>query len=213
MFTRLTSRLPVPDSGNVCCHFITCAMDKTQAAGTAPAALRVPQINALSDEQFITIFGNVIEHCPLVAAAVVTSRPIHSLKHLHAEICSFIDELPIRGREGILRSHPDLAGRAAMEGQLTEESRQEQKSAGLGDLTAEERSKLKLLNTSYCLKFGFPFVICARMNKKVAILQGLGVRLNHSAEEELLKGIEEVKKIALLRLKNLVTEDNMDSKV
>ncbi|KAK8383052.1 hypothetical protein O3P69_011517 [Scylla paramamosain] len=184
----------------------------SHASLTSPTTFRISHVNSLSDEDFITTFGNVIEHCSLVAAAVVSSRPFHSLQHLHAEICSFIDELPVKGREGILRSHPDLAGRAAVAGQLTQESSQEQKSAGLGNLTQQERSNLDLMNTSYRHKFGFPFVICARLNKKEAILQGLSRRLHNSPEEELHTGIEEVKKIALLRLKNLISED-MDSKM
>ncbi|XP_063883572.1 2-oxo-4-hydroxy-4-carboxy-5-ureidoimidazoline decarboxylase-like isoform X2 [Scylla paramamosain] len=119
----------------------------SHASLTSPTTFRISHVNSLSDEDFITTFGNVIEHCSLVAAAVVSSRPFHSLQHLHAEICSFIDELPVKGREGILRSHPDLAGRAAMAGQLTQESSQEQKSAGLGNLTQQERSNLDLMNT------------------------------------------------------------------
>lgn len=72
----------------------------SQASSVSPTtSLRISQVNSLSDEDFITTFGNVIEHCSLVAAAVVKSRPFHSLEHLHAEICSFIDELPVKGEE------------------------------------------------------------------------------------------------------------------
>lgn len=166
--------------------------------------LSMSQVNSMSSDNFIEVFGNVIEHCSLVAASVVRYRPFRSLQHLHDEICTFIDQLPDVGKEGILRSHPDLAGSMAMTGQLTKESQQEQKSAGLGDLTEDERKLMARLNESYRLKFGFPFVICARMNKKDAILKGLEARLHNSAEAELLTGIDEVKKIALLRLKNLV---------
>ncbi|XP_063883573.1 2-oxo-4-hydroxy-4-carboxy-5-ureidoimidazoline decarboxylase-like [Scylla paramamosain] len=171
--------------------------------------LKVSHVNSLSDEDFIITFGNLVENCPLVAAAVVRSRPFNSLKHLHAEICSFIDKLPVKGREGILRGFSIIGLPSSRQ---TEESRQEMKDSGISEFIENQRSKLSSLNKSYCLKFGFPFVICTRLNKKEAILQGLSRRLYNSPEEELHTGIEEVKKIALLRLKNLVSED-MDKKL
>ncbi|KAK8383133.1 hypothetical protein O3P69_011573 [Scylla paramamosain] len=164
--------------------------------------LKVSHVNSLSDEDFIITFGNLVENCPLVAAAVVRSRPFNSLKHLHAEICSFIDKLPVKGREGILRGFSMIGLPSSRQ---TEESRQEMKDSGISEFIENQRS-------NYCLKFGFPFVICTRLNKKEAILQGLSRRLYNSPEEELHTGIEEVKKIALLRLKNLVSED-MDKKL
>ncbi|MPC71727.1 2-oxo-4-hydroxy-4-carboxy-5-ureidoimidazoline decarboxylase [Portunus trituberculatus] len=166
-------------------------------------------VNSLSDEDFITTFGNLVENCPLVAASVVSCRPFNSLMHLHAEICSFIDELPLKGREGILRGF-SMLGLPSL--QQTEESRRESKVAGVPELVKSHGTEFNNLNKSYSLKFGFPFVICTWLNKEEDILHGLRSRLHNSPEEELHTGIEEVKKIALLRLKNLVSDD-MDSKM
>ncbi|KAK8392419.1 hypothetical protein O3P69_014649 [Scylla paramamosain] len=83
---------------------------------------------------------------------------------------------------------------------------------GLHDLTKEERSMLDSLNNDYYRKFGFPFVICVRLNRKEAIQQKLAKRLHSTAAMELHTGIEEVKKIVLLRLRNLVIE-KLDSKL
>ena len=107
-------------------------------------------------------------------------------------------------QEGILRVHPDLAGRLAQVGQLTSESTKEQSAANLNLMTDEEKEKMSRLNSIYKTKFGFPFVICARLNKKEAILNGLENRCKNTAEEELQTGIGEVLKICQLRVKDIV---------
>ncbi|XP_077984943.1 2-oxo-4-hydroxy-4-carboxy-5-ureidoimidazoline decarboxylase-like [Glandiceps talaboti] len=157
-------------------------------------------------DEFIEKFGNVIEHGPLIAAAVWSKRPFQHVKQLHEKICSFIDELPSAGKAGILRCHPDLAGKLASAGKLTQESTKEQSGSGLLSLTEEEKSYLQNCNTQYRQKFRFPFVICARENKKQAIMEGLKVRLQHSEQEELTTGVNEVKKIGWYRLMDLVTD-------
>ncbi|XP_035680995.1 2-oxo-4-hydroxy-4-carboxy-5-ureidoimidazoline decarboxylase-like [Branchiostoma floridae] len=171
------------------------------------ASLTIAEVNKLDSEEFIEIFGNVVENCKLAAAAVWSHKPFQDVDHLNQTIADFLDALPQKGKEGVLRCHPDLAGRLAQAGQLTAESTQEQRSAGLDQLTQDELSTLTDLNQQYKVKFGFPFVICARLNKKAAILNGLTERLKHSAEEETLAGVEEVKKICQLRIVDIVTSE------
>lgn len=166
--------------------------------------LNIEKVNSIDYEEFIEIFGNVVEHCPMIAAAVLSKRPFRDVNTMHREICLFIDALPSSGHEGILRCHPDLAGRLAEAGRLTTESSQEQVSAELNTLTENERHTLSTANASYKSKFHFPFVICARQNKKSAIIEGIKHRAENTFEEELLNGIEEVKKICYLRLLNIV---------
>ena len=115
----------------------------------------------------------------------------------------------LTGKEGVLRLHPDLAGRLAAAGALTRESTKEQSAAGLHLMTESERQKMSDLNEKYKQKFGFPFVICARENKKDAILQGLERRLQNSAESEAVTGVNEVKKICHLRLMDIVDENSV----
>ena len=104
----------------------------------------------------------------------------------------------------MLRLYPDLAGKHAQEGTLTQESVNEHNQAGLFSLTDDERTKMEELNNTYKTKFGFPFVICARENKKESILKGLEFRNGNGVLQEVNTGIEEVKKICLLRLKDIV---------
>lgn len=111
------------------------------------------------------------------------------------------------GKEGILRCHPDLAGRDLHRGTLTRESREEQARAGLDALESAEASRMARLNEEYKERFGFPFVICARMTDKESILRQLSERCQNERVVERARGIEEVKKICRLRLQSLVLPD------
>ncbi|XP_038583916.1 2-oxo-4-hydroxy-4-carboxy-5-ureidoimidazoline decarboxylase [Micropterus salmoides] len=167
----------------------------------------IDAVNALPYEEFVNIFGNVVEKCPIVAAAVWSRRPFVSLTAVEAAISDFIDALPESGKEGILRCHPDLAGRDLQSGTLTRESREEQAGAGMDALSSPEASRIARLNDDYKERFGFPFVICARMNDKASILLQLSERCQNERAVERARGIEEVKKICRLRLQGLVLTD------
>ncbi|XP_002741153.1 2-oxo-4-hydroxy-4-carboxy-5-ureidoimidazoline decarboxylase-like [Saccoglossus kowalevskii] len=170
--------------------------------------MRISDVNQLEFDEFTSKFGNVIEHATLITAAVWSERPFRSLTHLHDEICKFIDTLPDTGKAGILRCHPDLAGKLSQAGTLTSESTKEQSGSGLLSLTEDERNYLQQCNAKYRNKFGFPFVICARENKKDAIMKGFKTRLDNSMVDELNTGIREVKKIGWYRLLDLVDKDS-----
>lgn len=115
-----------------------------------------------------------------------------------------IQETIFSVKEGMLRVIPDLAGKIAQAGQLSTESNKEQSSAGLNLLTQEELENLTSLNSKYKSKFGFPFVICARLNKKNAIVQGLESRCLNDLETELSKGVSEALKICELRIRDII---------
>ena len=104
-----------------------------------------------------------------------------------------------------------MAGAIAEAGQLTSESTKEQSHANLNLMTPEEKSKMAHLNKQYKEKFGFPFVICARLNKKDAILNGLEQRYYNDLEQELKIGIDNVMKICELRVRDLVAAQQKES--
>ncbi|KAM9337258.1 2-oxo-4-hydroxy-4-carboxy-5-ureidoimidazoline decarboxylase [Symphorus nematophorus] len=167
----------------------------------------IATVNALPYEDFVNIFGNVVEKCPIITAAVWSRRPFMNMTALEAAISEFIDALPESGKEGILRCHPDLAGRDLKSGSLTRESQEEQRGAGMDALNSAEASRMARLNEEYKERFGFPFVICARMNDKANILRQLSARCQNERAVERARGIEEVKKICQLRLQGLVLSD------
>ena len=109
-------------------------------------------------------------------------------------------------KEGVLRCHPDLAGKLAQTDRMSNESTAEQRGAGLLELTTAEREKLSQLNTSYKKKFSFPFIICVRQNKKVAIFENIEARLSNDRITELNAALAEVKKICSLRITDIINK-------
>lgn len=116
------------------------------------------------------------------------------------------DDCCCPGKEAILRCHPDLAGRDLQRGTLTRESRAEQAAAGLDALGPAEMSRLARLNEEYKQRFGFPFVICVRLNDKGTVLRQLTERCQNEPALETERGIEEVKKICRLRLQEIICD-------
>jgi 2-oxo-4-hydroxy-4-carboxy-5-ureidoimidazoline decarboxylase len=162
--------------------------------------LKLGDLNARSREEFTQLLGPVFEHSPWVAARTCDQRPFASRDELHRAMCNTVEGASDDEKLALIRAHPDLVGRAT----LTRESESEQASAGLGNLTADEVDLFDKYNRQYKERFGFPFVICARLNKKEAILKAFPERLEHSPEKEIETALREIYKIADLRLRDLV---------
>ena len=167
--------------------------------------LSINEVNALSGGEFTRIFGPVFEHSPWIAEAAASKRPLAGLEQLHAVMCEVVRKAPVEKQLSLIEAHPDLVGRAALAGTLTKESTGEQASAGLNNLNSDEVALFQKQNAAYRSKFGFPFIICARLNKKDAIIAGFERRLQNSREQEIKAALEEIFKIAELRLRDLVS--------
>ncbi len=170
------------------------------------ARFTLAQLNAMTRAEFVCVVGPVFEHSPWIAEAAWPARPFASAEQLHSTLCRTVTKAPSEHQVALIAAHPDLVGRAALQGTLlTPESKGEQASAGLDTLSAEEIIAFQKSNAAYCEKFGFPFVICARLNKKEAILAGFGIRLNNTREDEIQTALGEIYKIAQLRLRDLIS--------
>jgi len=165
--------------------------------------MTLAHLNSLSRDDFVGRVGPAFEHSPCVAEATWPKRPFASVAELHRALCQTVADAGEEKQLALIRAHPDLVGRATLAGTLTRESSNEQASAGLGNLTPEEIELFQQNNAAYQEKFGFPFVICARLNKKEAILGGFKVRLKNSREQEIKTALAEIFKIAELRLRDL----------
>ncbi len=163
------------------------------------------KLNSLTREEFVRVVGPVFEHSPWIAEAACGDRPFADLENLWVALMAVVQSAGEEKQVGLIQAHPDLVGRAALAGTLTPESNQEQASAGLGQLSAEEIAAFQRNNQAYRERFGFPFVICARLNKKEAILKGFETRLQHAREQEIKAALAEIGKIARLRLQDLLT--------
>lgn len=161
-------------------------------------------LNALSRKDFLRVIGPVFERSPWIAELTWAKRPFKSVAALQRALCETVRASDESRKLALIRAHPDLAGRAARAGALTPASAREQASGGLDQLGAEEAALFDKYNRAYRERFGFPFVICARQNKKEAMLAGFARRLKNSPQQEIEVALAEVFKIAKLRLDDLL---------
>ena len=164
------------------------------------------KLNAMSADDFVGVVGPVFEHSPWIAQRASVGRPFESIEQLHRAMVRVVAEATLDEQLTLIRAHPDLVGRLAREGRLTSESTREQAAAGLGGLSAEEVKRFESYNAAYRSRFGFPFIICARQNKKESILAAFPVRLANPPSQEIGTALGEIYKIAGLRLRDAITE-------
>jgi len=160
-------------------------------------------IMCMTEADFIARFGFLFEHSPWVVERAASRRPFDDL---YEELMQVVREATPSERLALIRAHPELAGKAAIDRTLTAESTAEQASAGLDRLTSQEYDRLHLLNTAYRDRFGFPFVICVRLTDKQGILSAMESRLQNDINTELDTAITEVGKIVRLRLDEVLVK-------
>ena len=171
----------------------------------APRTVSLATLNTLSVADFSRHLGNVYEHASWVAAAAAAARPFATIVALYEAMSAAIRQVSEAERLALVRGHPNLAGKAARAGALTADSTGEQASAGLGQLGEAEFAAFHHLNDAYRAKFGFPFIICVRRHTKDSILVNFEKRLAHVPETEIATALDEIDRIAALRLDALVT--------
>ena len=161
---------------------------------------KLAELNALGREEFTRLLGPVFEHSPWVVARTCSQRPFRSREDLHTALCDTVAKASDDEKFSLIRAHPDLIGGD----EITDASRAEQASAGLDHASPEEVKQFREYNRQYRERFGFPFVICARLHKKEAIARAFPVRLRNEREQEMQTALDEIYKIADLRLGDIV---------
>jgi len=138
--------------------------------------LTLDQLNAASAAEFMALLAGIYEHSPWVAEGAAARRPFASLAALkHGLVCS-VREAGRAQQLALIRAHPELAGKAAVRQQLTAESTQEQRQAGLGACTLEEFTRLQQLNADYNARFGWPFILAVRGPRGTGLTRGEIIR-------------------------------------
>jgi 2-oxo-4-hydroxy-4-carboxy-5-ureidoimidazoline decarboxylase len=163
-------------------------------------------LNNMDRDAFIGALGHLFEHSPWVAERAWEKRPFHSVDALHEAFLTSVREADPETRLALIRAHPDLAGKAAIDGSLTAESAFEQHGAGLDQMTPEEYARFHNLNEAYKKAFGIPFIICVRENTKFSILEAFEKRLQSAPDAELDTAIGQIARITRLRLQDLQIE-------
>ncbi|HEY0010127.1 MAG TPA: 2-oxo-4-hydroxy-4-carboxy-5-ureidoimidazoline decarboxylase [Tepidisphaeraceae bacterium] len=169
-------------------------------------SVALADLNAATQHDFVRIVGGVFEHSPWIADRAWVFRPFPTIAALHERMREIVRHATADEQLLLIRAHPDLVGRLAQEGKLTSESSREQAAAGLSGLSFAEVKQFETHNAQYRERFGFPFIICARQNKREAILAAFPKRLKNTPQAEIETALGEIYKIANLRLHDAITE-------
>ncbi|MCP4187640.1 MAG: 2-oxo-4-hydroxy-4-carboxy-5-ureidoimidazoline decarboxylase [Gammaproteobacteria bacterium] len=161
-------------------------------------------LNHLSRQKFVAILGSIFEHSPWVAERAFDKLPFESVGNLQQIMFDIVLVSSDEERLALIRNHPELAGKEADAGTLTADSEKEQSRAGLNHCSAEELELLRGLNKNYLDKFGFPFVIAVSGLNKHQIIAAMQTRLENNRDIEFTTSINEIGKIAQIRLDTLI---------
>ena len=156
----------------------------------------------MADSDFVEVYGGIYEHSPWVAERVsaVLGNSNADTEVLARLMADSVDNAAVETQLELIRANPDLAGKAQIAGELTAESTAEQSRAGLDQCTAEEFQRFQSLNASYKQKFGFPFIKAVRYSDRLEILEAFADRLGNDYDTEFETALQEIHKIARLRL-------------
>jgi 2-oxo-4-hydroxy-4-carboxy-5-ureidoimidazoline decarboxylase len=166
--------------------------------------MTIADLNAASTDAFVERIGFAFEDSPWIARAAAAHRPFADRAAMHAAMIALVANASTDDQVALIAAHPDLAGRVAREGRLTAASTAEQAGAGLNALTPDEIARFDTDNGAYRTKFGFPFVICARENTTASILDAITRRAGNERATEITTALEEIAKIAKLRIEDAV---------
>ncbi|GGX45788.1 2-oxo-4-hydroxy-4-carboxy-5-ureidoimidazoline decarboxylase [Saccharospirillum salsuginis] len=160
----------------------------------------------LGREDFIQTFADIYEHSPWVAERTYDGGIDANCDHietLHALMAKVLLNAERDEQLALINAHPDLAGKAAVQGELTQASTSEQAGAGISQCTPEEFERFTSLNKAYKDKFGFPFIMAVKGSNRHAILASFEERIHNDPADEFDRALAEINKIALFRLQKM----------
>jgi urate oxidase len=166
-----------------------------------------PRPSSMSRSNFVTRFGGVYEHSPWVAERAFDAGlngADDTPEGLAARLRRIVEAAGEQAWLALLRAHPELAGKLAVTGGLTKDSAAEQASAGLDRCTETEYRRFHELNAIYLERFGFPFIIAVRGLSRTDILAAFEARAGNARGDEIRTALDQVHRIARLRLEAMV---------
>jgi 2-oxo-4-hydroxy-4-carboxy-5-ureidoimidazoline decarboxylase len=162
------------------------------------------EINAMSAADFVAALADVYEHAPWVAERAAGGRPYPTVAALHDGLMQAVHGAPAATQRAFVRGHPELGGKLARAGAMTEASRSEQGGLGLDRLNDEEFARFEQLNAAYRERFAFPFIICVRRHTRTSIRAEFERRLGNDPAAELAAALAEIGHITRLRLETKI---------
>lgn len=168
--------------------------------GAPRSPVTIEALSLLDRDEFVALLGGVFEHSRWVAERAHQHGPYASVDELHRAMVAVVGAATRAEQLALLRAHPELGGRGAREGTLTEASTGEQAGAGLNALSPDEMRRIATLNAAYRARHGIPFIVCVGHCTKAEIFVELERRLANAPEVEIAEALLQVGAIARLRL-------------
>ena len=165
--------------------------------------MNLDALNAAAAADFVAALAGIYEHSPWVAEAVASGRPFTCLDALADAMAQAVARADDAAKMALIRAHPQLAGRAAIAGELTESSAREQRGAGLDQCSPEEFVRLTALNGAYQAKFDFPFILAVKGHTRSSILASMAARVLNDPDAERAEALRQIDRIARFRLEAL----------
>ncbi|MEL6786214.1 MAG: 2-oxo-4-hydroxy-4-carboxy-5-ureidoimidazoline decarboxylase [Cyanobacteria bacterium J06607_15] len=150
----------------------------------------------MSQEEFTSVLEEIWEETPEIVQKAWHSKPFEDMEALYQSMVDVVSNMSDREQLALIKAHPDLGSKAKM----AEASVQEQAGVGLDRLSASAYQRFQNLNQAYKDKFGFPFIVAVKYHTQESILEAFATRLENSLEQEKKQALEEISKIARLRL-------------
>lgn len=156
----------------------------------------------MTKDEFLGRYGAIYEASPWVAEAA-WEMGVDRASEVAPSLKWVVDHAPRDKQLALIRAHPELAGRAAIAGDMAEASKKEQSGAGLDQCSPEEFAQFQRLNSAYNARFGFPFIIAVKGHDRQSILGEFRRRLENDPQTEFDTAIEQIHRIAGFRLEAL----------
>lgn len=166
------------------------------------AQIQLAELNGASQDQFVDTLGAVYEESPWVPRRSWSDRPFQSVDDLRATMRGVVAAASEAEKLALLRAHPDLGEQT----ELTDASETEQSEAGLDELPPDQYKTFQRLNETYRETFGFPFIMAVKNETPDTIQAAMERRIENTQSAEFQTALDEVHKIAQLRLAELVSE-------
>ena len=170
------------------------------------SAFKTLKPSTLSRDEFVAAFADIYEHSPWVAEKAYDlglDASVDQIDTLHQRMSDLLLSADHARQLALINAHPDLAGKAAVQGQLTAASTEEQAGAGIHQCTNEEFARFVKLNEAYKAKFKFPFIMAVKGSDRHQILAAFETRIHNPTDVEFKCALAEINKIALFRLLQL----------
>ena len=167
----------------------------------------IADVNALSEPEFVNVFGSIYEHSPWVAKAAWHQLPVTSLDGLERILRQVVEQADDDAQIGILKAHPEFAGAEATDGTLTTASENEQGRLSLNRLPSDQCKRMRSLNSRFMESFGFPGIVAVRLHSTVeSVFAELQRRVENDPDVEAQEAMTQVYHIVRFRLEDLIKD-------